>query len=597
MAAIAASPRSLARVHFALASRSLAVDVDDAFAAQILLATYGNARAHDCKTINHTASLRRLADGRLHVRFDRRGLAVGDAGHSIPLLSAYYATKEVFARFAAAHPCSIAFYGALVGIGNGAAALILGPTTIGKTVFALHLAARGATFLGDETAVLDLRSGTVCALARKPALRETALPYLPSDEMRARVAAAEHVIETDRGHFWYALGPEDICGIAPSDRPHQLRAVCIIRQRAESCAIRRVDFAHALPALMQRAYARPSQTDGSVAPAPRDAQSHAFRNYAGRAAHLGAGVVAGAAIRMRVIRAEQLTRCADGNGPLERHCVHTAACEIAGVAMELCTDIPEVARLFSLRYADHRADRPPDFRYYVATVRGGYAFWCAHAASWRWSQGALPPDAVAFLADAVALSALVRFDRRLASIQAACVEYGGVAAAIAGKSTTGKTTTLLACARRGMRVYSDERTVLRENVVHPFLRRSSIRAAGTRLLLADNDADRPPDALRAAPQLSLKTCFGSAAIAAPRRLRAMFVLNGAGRCAALEAIETAAALPAISRSFEACGDMVDRIARAMGTLQNVRCYRLTLGSPDESAAAIAYALTRIAAAS
>lgn len=299
---------------------------------------------------------------------------------------------------------------------------------------------------------------------------------------------------------------------------------------------------------------------------------------------------------MRVIRAEQLTRAGnEKNSALERHCVHTAACEIAGVTMELCTDMPDVARLFALRYADHPATQPPDFRYYVATVRGGYAFWCAHASSWRWSQGALPPDAVVFLTDAVALAAVVRFDAQIASMHAAAVEYSGVAAAIAGTSTTGKTTTLLACARRGMRIYSDERAILREDVVHPFLRRCSVRAAGARLLLAENDGDRLADALRAAPELSLKTCFGSTAIASPRPLRALFVLNGTGHCAALEAVDTAAALPAITRWFDARGDMVDRVARAIALLHDVKCYKLTLGTPDESAAAIAYALTRIAA--
>lgn len=298
---------------------------------------------------------------------------------------------------------------------------------------------------------------------------------------------------------------------------------------------------------------------------------------------------------MRVIRAEQLTRSAnDANSALERHCVHTARAQIAGVTLEFCTDIPEVARLFALRYADHPASAAPDFRYFAATVRGGYAFWCAHAATWRWSQGALPPDAVVFLADSVAIAALLRFDAALSSMQAASIELNGVAAAIAGQSTAAKTTTLLACARRGMRIYSDERTIMRHSAVHPFLRRSSVRAAGARLLLADRDSDAPlADALRTTPQLSLKTCFGPDAIAQPQKLRALFVIAGTGHCAALELIDTAAALPSITRWFDARGDMVDRVSRAIGVLRDVRCYRLTLGSPDESAAAIAYALMRM----
>lgn len=297
---------------------------------------------------------------------------------------------------------------------------------------------------------------------------------------------------------------------------------------------------------------------------------------------------------MRVIRAEQLTRAgSDANTTLERHCLHTARCEIAGITLEFCTDMPDVARLFALRYADHPATREPDFRYYAATVRGGYAFWCGHAPTWRWAQGALPPDAIVFLADSVALSALLRFDDGLASMQAAAIEFNGIAGAIAGQSTAGKTTTLLACARRGMRIYSDERVLLRHSIVHPFLRRCSVRAAGARLLLADRDADRLADALRIAPELSLKTCFGSDAIAQPQKLRALFVIEGTGHCAGLELIDTAAALPSITRWFDTRGDMVDRVSRAIGILRGVRCYRLTLGTPDETAAAIAYALVRM----
>ena len=79
---------------------------------------------------------------------------------------------------------------------------------------------------------------------------------------------------------------------------------------------------------------------------------------------------------MRVIRAEQLTRSgSDANTALERHCLHTARCEIAGITLEFCTDMPDVARIFALRYADHPATREPDFRYYAATVRGGCAGW------------------------------------------------------------------------------------------------------------------------------------------------------------------------------------------------------------------------------
>lgn len=291
---------------------------------------------------------------------------------------------------------------------------------------------------------------------------------------------------------------------------------------------------------------------------------------------------------MRVIRAEQLTRSGDAShATLAERCIHFARCEIAGVAMELRTDLPEVARLFAMRYADHPAIGEPDFRYYVSTARAGYAFWSDHAPSWRWTQGQLPADAILFLADAVIVSAIVRYDPAIASIHAAALEFADTAFAIAGTSSSAKTAAMMACARRGMHIYSDERALIRGNLVYPFLRRSSARAAGARLLLADREAPGEP------PELAVTTYFGSDAVAEPRPLGALFVIAGSGNSASLEHIDSATALPAITRWFDARGDLMDRVTRAIALLRGVHSFRLTLGSPDETAIAIAYALTML----
>lgn len=255
--ALAPQPRALWRGQFGLAGRILAVDADDVAVAHMLQAAYAPALEPRPRVPDHSASLRRLNDGRLNVRLDRRTVPVAHTHQATVLLSAYYAAKEVFARFAAAHPGKIAFYGSLIAV-DGEAILILGPTTIGKTILALHLALQGAKFLGDETAVLDLGSSTIYGLARKPALRESALPYL-TPEMHAGVQSAEHVMETDRGRFWYALDSSELCGIAPAVEGYRLRAVCIVRDRSETFAMHRIALDDALPALMQRAYSRPSQ--------------------------------------------------------------------------------------------------------------------------------------------------------------------------------------------------------------------------------------------------------------------------------------------------------------------------------------------------
>lgn len=291
---------------------------------------------------------------------------------------------------------------------------------------------------------------------------------------------------------------------------------------------------------------------------------------------------------MRVIRAEQLTRTGDSpHAQLATHCVYSAQCEIAGVAMELRTDLSEVARLFGLRYADHPPTHAPDFRYYVATARSGYLFWSDHAPAWRWSQGSLPADAVVFLADTVVLSAIIRFEPSLASMHAAGVEFRGIAAAIVDHSALAKTTALMACARRGMKIYSDERVLVRGRLVYPFLRRTSVRAAGARLLLADRDA------FNETPELSVKTALGGDAIAEPEPLGALFILSGRKGSASVERIDAATALPAITRWFDARGDIMDRVTRAIALLRSIACFRLTVGSPDETAIAMAYAIASV----
>jgi hypothetical protein len=111
--------------------------------------------------------------------------------------------------------------------------------------------------------------------------------------------------------------------------------------------------------------------------------------------------------------------------------------------------------------------------------------------------------------------------------------------------------------------------------------------------LADSGVDYRDEDVYTQPQLSPKTCFGNEAVAEPRPLRALFVITGTGYCAALEAMDTAAAMPAVMRYFDAHGDMVDRATRAISILSGVMCYRLTLGTPDETSAAMAYAMMRI----
>jgi hypothetical protein len=137
------------------------------------------------------------------------------------------------------------------------AVLLLGPTMIGKTLLALHLAQSGARFLGDETVVLAL-TGEAYAMPRRPVLRESALALLPHARMVESVAASASFFPTERGRLWYSLDAQALCGIEPSAQAYPLRAVCALRDRDHDARIRRVDHAEGVKLLAQRAYARPS---------------------------------------------------------------------------------------------------------------------------------------------------------------------------------------------------------------------------------------------------------------------------------------------------------------------------------------------------
>jgi hypothetical protein len=191
------------------------------------------------------------------------------------------------------------------------------------------------------------------------------------------------------------------------------------------------------------------------------------------------------------------------------------------------------------------------------------------------------------------MSALVHFDGQLRSIHAAAVAHRDNGALIVGDSTAGKTTTLLACARAGLQVYSDERGLLRGTMVQPFLRTCNVRSGGRALLLDDERHDVLASYLLTGARFSLRECFGEAAIASPAPLRAVFVLSGCAERPEMTPIDAAAALPAISRWFDTKGDRLDRLALAVHLLRQARCYRLVLGTPKHSATVIARSLEAI----
>lgn len=244
---------SAQRLTFRLGSGNLVLDIADESAARVVDRVYGRMRCDGARGHSQSAVIRRLSDGRLHVRYGRRVVSTMNGRQGQAEQAAYNAAREIFARFAASIDGTTAFYGAALGLGD-AGVMIVGPATIGKTLLALHASHLGATFLGDETAMLNLRNGELFAMPRRPSLRESALSLLPSEAMAAAVAASQDVFHTDRGRFWYAVD-----GIVPCERALKLRVVCIVRERREMLDVRRLDLTAAIPLIAQRAYARPSE--------------------------------------------------------------------------------------------------------------------------------------------------------------------------------------------------------------------------------------------------------------------------------------------------------------------------------------------------
>jgi hypothetical protein len=251
----AGSPSS-ARLAFGLGGASLSLDIADDATLCLVKEAYA-LLACEPRAARTQAFIRQLADGRLHVRYGRQTLRTASSVDPIPLRAAYHAAREIFARFACEPAQTLAVYGALCAV-DRAGVLLLGPTAIGKTVLALHLANAGAQFLGDDTSLISLAAQEVYAMPRRPALRESALPLLPDPRMMQAVAEARTAFETERGRFWYALDAQALCGIEPSTRQYPLQTICILSGRGPAASMRAIDSGEAVKFVAQRAYARPT---------------------------------------------------------------------------------------------------------------------------------------------------------------------------------------------------------------------------------------------------------------------------------------------------------------------------------------------------
>jgi hypothetical protein len=289
-------------------------------------------------------------------------------------------------------------------------------------------------------------------------------------------------------------------------------------------------------------------------------------------------------------------------GAATRHELLQRASEVVGFEwfgkrIAVHFDESAAAISFRSRYSAFLSSGPPDL--VVCAVRSGNeagepVFWTEPGGACRYP-AALNGDVIAFLADAVTHRAFFDVNPAIMSFHAAAVRVGDAAAAISAESTGGKSTTALACARRGMPLYTDERCVLINGSVHAFPRAVNVRKGGMDLLLAQNVQFDGGIGKRLQPHggahwesASFEEIFGKRALPEPAKLEVIFFIEGRA------GVPHVAPVPrgdAIVRLLTAgfCGPQcgMDRVAAATALFQQTRVYALTLGSPDDTAQLIA----------
>lgn len=307
---------------------------------------------------------------------------------------------------------------------------------------------------------------------------------------------------------------------------------------------------------------------------------------------------------MRVFRPQDLEIVPEPPAVLRRRLSHARdlTVRVAGIVLRMRFEDESVRDKFAFRYRHHVSLDAPSLTYNCGAEAGTYYFW-SETAAWCWPHGSLPVEALVVFVDATAMSTLVRSDPALLSFHAAAIGYRNAAAAIVGDSTAGKTTTTVACARRGMTVFSDERLMIREGtMVLPFLRAFNVRRHGALLLEQDNIDDafgkhlsvRVPE--KDWTDISPLEFMPHLHIPPPAPLRAVFLLDGKAQDAQILEVDAARSCPRLLSSLDCMARArLDRAARVLEILRQVRVFSVTLGRPDASAVAIESILSELCA--
>jgi len=275
----------------------------------------------------------------------------------------------------------------------------------------------------------------------------------------------------------------------------------------------------------------------------------------------------------------------------------------AGMRLRVSFEDARAAAYFAERYY-HMIVAEGDVSFALDVVQGRdgtQLFGVAPGATYAWRHGAIGPEDVAFLADAVATtSAFTRMPGTLA-LHAAAIRAGDHAFAIVGGSNAGKTTTAVACALSGFEVYSDEFCIVSNGSVRPFPRCLSLRPGGMAVL---HRLRAVPATLREELRLHeggwsnvrFDPLFGAVPTGTRAPLRTIFLLDGRAEHPSIEPLAPAALLPVAARYAKSASPPLERVAEVLLLLRSLACYKLVVGDPNETVSAIAQAVGRNVAA-
>jgi hypothetical protein len=274
---------------------------------------------------------------------------------------------------------------------------------------------------------------------------------------------------------------------------------------------------------------------------------------------------------------------------LEQFARYPVRIELGGVVVEVRFEWPNAAEVYRRRYRHALSTGTPRFTACVANWKPGEVyFWFPGLATYFWGHWDLGSNDLAFLTDAVVTTTLFTASEDLIALHAAVVGDGACAAAIVGTTTAGKSTTAIACARRGLDLYSDEFGIVTPHGVMPCQRALNLRSGGIELLRQDRAPNSPVDAwLRShrgdCDGVGYDELFGELHVPALRPLRLAFILAGAGPHPQVRLLSAPQMLVHLepwarmkARGIEAAGEL-------LALLKSVDSYELTLGKPDDTA--------------